>query len=113
LELSLAAAEDITHQRREAHRQRRRRLERMDYDVERARRQYAAVDPDHRLVAQELERRWEEKLREQERLRREHRVFEQAQPRELTPEDRVQIESLSGHLEALWRDVTTPPRIAR
>ncbi len=109
LALSLAAAEDLTRQRRDTHLQWRRRLERMEYDVELARRQYAAVDPDHRLVAQELERRWEENLREQERLRREHRVFEQAQPRELTSADRAQIESLSGHLEALWHDVNTTP----
>ena len=33
-------------------------LEQLRYDAERARRQYDAVDPSHRLVAAELERRW-------------------------------------------------------
>jgi DNA invertase Pin-like site-specific DNA recombinase len=38
------------------------RLERLRYEAELARRQYARVDPDNRLVASELERRWEEAL---------------------------------------------------
>jgi len=38
-------------------------LEQARYEVARARRQYDAVDPDNRLVAAELERRWNERLR--------------------------------------------------
>lgn len=50
-------------------------LEQAQYEVARARRQYDAVDPDNRLVAAELERRWNESLRaalalEQERCGR-------------------------------------------
>jgi hypothetical protein len=35
-------------------------LEKARYEAQRARRQYDRVDPDHRLVAGELERRWNE-----------------------------------------------------
>jgi DNA invertase Pin-like site-specific DNA recombinase len=45
-------------------RARQQQLERLRYQVELARRQYSKVDPDNRLVAGELERRWEEALRE-------------------------------------------------
>jgi len=38
-------------------------LEQARYDAGRARRQYDAVDPDNRLVAAELEKRWNERLR--------------------------------------------------
>jgi hypothetical protein len=37
-------------------------LEQARYEVGRARRQYDAVDPDNRLVAAELEKRWNERL---------------------------------------------------
>lgn len=42
----------------------RQQLERCRYEVALAERQYRRVDPDNRLVAGELERRWEEALRE-------------------------------------------------
>jgi len=37
-------------------------LEQLEYEAERARRQYDRVDPEHRLVADELEHRWNEAL---------------------------------------------------
>jgi hypothetical protein len=37
-------------------------LEQARYEVGRARRQYDAVDPDNRLVAAELEKRWNDRL---------------------------------------------------
>jgi Recombinase/Resolvase, N terminal domain/Recombinase zinc beta ribbon domain len=50
LELHLAAAADVEEQRRQLHQQWRLRLERADYEVERAARQYHQVEPEHRLV---------------------------------------------------------------
>src|SRR5204862_6497826 len=43
-------------------------LEQARYEATHARRQYDAVDPDNRLVAGELERRWNERLATVERL---------------------------------------------
>ena len=43
-------------------------LEQARYEVARAHRQYDAVDPDNRLVAGDLERRWNERLAEAARL---------------------------------------------
>src|ERR1700745_810891 len=43
-------------------------LEQARYEVTHARRQYDAVDPDNRLVAGELERRWNECLAVEGRL---------------------------------------------
>lgn len=53
---SLAAAEKVRH----AHLH---QLERLRYEAALAERQFRRVDPDNRLVAAELERRWEEALR--------------------------------------------------
>ena len=51
LELSLAAIKDVELERKELHDHWQQRLARSRYEVEQARRQYAAVDPEHRLVA--------------------------------------------------------------
>ena len=44
------------------------RLERAHHDAERAARQYHAVEPENRLVARELERRWEQALQAQRQV---------------------------------------------
>jgi hypothetical protein len=38
-------------------------LEQARYEAERARRQYDAVEPENRIVASELERRWNDRLK--------------------------------------------------
>ena len=53
-------------------------FESADYEVERARRQYAAVEPENRLVARTLERDWEKALTEQARLEAEHERVKRA-----------------------------------
>jgi hypothetical protein len=50
------------------------------------------VDPDNRLVASELERRWNEKLERVSRLEQAHGQAEQEAPRTLIPEERKTIQ---------------------
>jgi DNA invertase Pin-like site-specific DNA recombinase len=76
------------------------------YEADRARRQYDAVEPENRLVAAELERRWNQALGEVARV--------DAQLREVptpaggvTDEDRAGLLALAEDLETLWRDPTT------
>jgi excisionase family DNA binding protein len=63
VEAALAALELRRNEAVEKQRQLDLALEQARYEVARARRQYDAVDPDNRLVAGELERRWNEALR--------------------------------------------------
>jgi hypothetical protein len=107
LELSLAAADDLQHERARLHRVRQQELERARYEAERARRQYDAVEPENRLVARELERRWEEALKEQRRLEEEYTRFCRGQPEGLSAAEREQIRSLAQDLPALWRAAAT------
>src|SRR5207253_4995404 len=72
LELSLAATKDIERERKQLDDHWQQRLARSRYEVEQARRQYATVDPEHRLVARELERRWEQALGADEQLQAEY-----------------------------------------
>ena len=78
IEASLALAADLEAERAALDHHWRQRLERARYEVERARRQYAAVEPENRLVARTLERDWEEALTEQARLAAEYERFKRA-----------------------------------
>jgi DNA invertase Pin-like site-specific DNA recombinase len=109
LELSLAASEDIEHERKQVDSHWQQRLTRSRYEVEQARRQYAAVEPEHRLVARELERRWDEALRADEQLRADYARFQQDCPTQLSFNERKQILALSEDLPALWHAPTTTP----
>jgi len=79
------------------------------YAVEQARRQYAAVDPEHRLVARELERRWDEALRAAEQLQADYVRFQRDCPTQLSVAERQQILALSQDLPGLWHTDTTTP----
>jgi DNA invertase Pin-like site-specific DNA recombinase len=109
LELSLAATKDIEHERKQLDDHWQQRLARSHYEVEQARRQYAAVDPDHRLVARELERRWDEALRADEQLQADYGRFQLDSPTQLSSDEREQILSLAQDLPSLWEADTTTP----
>src|SRR5262249_5647207 len=76
---------------------------RAEYEARLAQRHYQAVDPDHRLVAAELERRWAMALRALAAARQAAEAFAQT-PSEptLDPALRHQLRDLSTHLPALW-----------
>ena len=107
LELSLSATEDVERERRQLDEHWQQRLMRSRFDVERARRQHAAVDPDHRLVARELERRWDEALRADQQLQAEYDRFARESPTQLSVAEREQIRSLTEDLPALWNATST------
>jgi DNA invertase Pin-like site-specific DNA recombinase len=107
LQLHLAAAADVEQQRRLLHEQWRLRLERAGYEVERAARQYHQVEPEHRLVARELERRWEAALHQQQQVQQEYETFCRTQPAVLSQEEREQIQALASDLPQLWKAETT------
>ena len=107
LEVSLQVADDLHHQRDAARALWKQRLERADYEADRASRQYHAVEPENRLVARGLEAAWEEKLRARRDLFEEHERFLGEQPRGLTEGEREQIRRLSANVPALWHAEST------
>jgi hypothetical protein len=58
-------------------------------------------------VARELERRWEEALREQARLEQEYEQFCAERPAKLSALQREQVRQLAQDLPALWSSATT------
>ena len=107
LEAALAAVEQVEAQRQRLATQWQQRLERARYEADLARRRYEQVDPDNRLVAAELERRWEEKLHTAHSLEQD---WQQAQAQALAPlteTERAAIRHLAEDLPALWHAPTT------
>jgi hypothetical protein len=81
-------------------------LQRLRYEADLARRRYERVDPANRLVADELERRWETALQEAEehyhRLQQANKVVPLSIPRTL----RTAFTSLGTSLPTVWQQDT-------
>ena len=77
-------------------------LEQARYEATYARRQYDSVDPDNRLVAGELERRWNECLAAQARLEEQMENLRNEQPRMLSEDDRATLLALADDLPQVW-----------
>lgn len=107
LDLSLAAAEDVIRERAALDENWRQRLERARTQATRVERQYQAAEPENRLVARTLERRWEEALQEVRRREEEYARFRQVQPTVLSRAEADQIRELARDLPALWDAPTT------
>ncbi len=107
LELHLAAAADVAQERRRLHQHWQQQLERAHYEAERAARQYQAVEPENRLVARELERRWEEALAAQKRLAEDYDRFCRSQPATVSAAEQEQIRALARDIPQLWHADTT------
>jgi DNA invertase Pin-like site-specific DNA recombinase len=107
VELSLRAAEDSQQERDRLHQHWHQRLERAGYETDRAARQYHAVEPENRLVARQLELRWEESLRKQRELQEAYDRFVREQPAALTAAERETIRALSTDIPALWKAAST------
>jgi DNA invertase Pin-like site-specific DNA recombinase len=107
VEIALQALEELEADRQEALRQWELQLQRADYEVQLARRRYESADPENRMVAGELEARWEEALRQRERQRRERDEFERGQEAPLSDRDCRLLKDLSSDLESVWSAGTT------
>jgi DNA invertase Pin-like site-specific DNA recombinase len=107
LALSLEAEEQLgrEHQRLSEHWQHQR--ERAHYQTERAHRQFEAVEPENRLVARELEKRWEQALLNERSIQEEYARFQQKQSEPISPEQREQIMALSTDIPTLWDAAST------
>ena len=107
LEVGLRVVEQLERDMAAQRRQREMQLEQARYEARLAQRQYDAVDPDHRLVASELERRWNEKLERVTRLEKAYAEAEQEAQWNITLEERQEIQKLSRNLPLLWTAATT------
>ena len=86
----------------ERHRQAELALTQARYEADLARRQYDAVDPANRLVAAELERRWNDRLAEVQHQEERLAGVAAAQPERLSAVETDRLITLGDDLEAAW-----------
>jgi DNA invertase Pin-like site-specific DNA recombinase len=83
------------------------RLKRAQYEARLAERQYQAVDPENRLVAAELERRWETKLVQVQETQEAFERFQQRSvPTPLPSDLRHKFQHISETLPDLWPNLS-------
>lgn len=99
---SLEAIERARTEQDECVRHKELALEQARYEAARARRQYDAIDPENRLVAAELERRWNETLKAQAQLQAELDLLREQSSRALSANARDELLRLGDDLPRLW-----------
>jgi DNA invertase Pin-like site-specific DNA recombinase len=107
LQTLLAALDRLEDERQASEHQWQLRLERARYAVRLAQRQYDAVDPDNRLVARELETRWNDALRALQEVERTYAAAQRTALAPLTAAEQQAVRQLADDLPALWDAPTT------
>ena len=101
VEAAIQAITQCEHQSGEKQRQIELALEQARYEATRARRQYDTVDPDNRLVAGELERRWNAALAAVRALGEELEALLRQRPATLSAEERKRLLQMGVDLRLL------------
>jgi DNA invertase Pin-like site-specific DNA recombinase len=102
VDAAVKAIETQTSETSAAQRQLELSLQQARYEAAYARRQYDAVDPANRLVAGELERRWNAALQAMHRIEGEIAAIVAAKPSPLGERERQQLMQLGADLELAW-----------
>jgi len=112
IEAAVVASEAAAHQHDEVLTAWTRELEAARYAAHRARRQYDATDPDNRLVADELERRWNQALQRVREI--EDRIEQHVEGRkQIVVPTREAFENLAADLETVWNSPHADGRIKK
>jgi DNA invertase Pin-like site-specific DNA recombinase len=113
VEAALAAIEARSQQRSEKKGQLELALQQARYEAARAQRQYDAADPDNRLVAGELERRWNERLVAVRDLEFEIDRLDADRAPALTEVERERLMALGQDLARAWESPVATPEMRK
>lgn len=107
IKIALQAIEQLQQERQVLQHQWEQQLEQARYEAQFAQRQYDAVDPDNRLVASELERRWNDKLKALQKLEKAYIEAQQQSRFTINNQEKRAMENLARDLPAVWHAETT------
>ena len=110
LEIAVDVQRELQLRAEQADRLRYREVERARYEVDAARRRYMRVDPDNRLVADELEAIWNTKLRAVNTAQEEYERQRRNDGLQIDDARRERISSLATDFPRLWKAATTSDR---
>jgi hypothetical protein len=112
VEAAVMASEDVARERDEVLAALQRDLEAARYSASRAQRQYDAVDPENRLIAAELERRWNEALQRVHAI--ENQVAERIRDQSaVVAPSRQELEELANKLQMVWESPEVDMRLKK
>lgn len=110
LKVAFEVFEELRKRRAESERQQRAQVQRARQEAELAQSQYLLVRPENRLVADNLEKQWNDKLRAlAETEEKYHRAVKQ-HGTQFGVEDRERIMNLASDLPKVWNNPRTPAR---
>lgn len=112
VEASVEALERLEQEGEERRAAMRRQLEQVEYEARKAFEQYDEVDARNRLVAGELERRWNEKLQDVEKLKA-TLCEEEQQRRTLSEEEREEVRALGEQFPEVWESASSPATLKK
>lgn len=107
MEASIEAARILSVKEEERTKIIEQKIQQLEYEATIAFEQYNEVDPRNRLVAAELERRWDEKLEEVEEAKRELYKIEKEQY-DVTEEEKRKIADLGERFQEVWESEYCP-----
>jgi len=110
IEAALKAAEQIEQQQQDLRKAFALEVEQAHYEARLAARRYEAVDPEQRLVAQELEARWNVALQKVQELENKLEAFDRVSPAAPLPSPEVLL-SLAQDLPAVWNSPSVDRRL--
>lgn len=112
VEARLAAIEQFDKQDAARRRALEHKLQQVEYEARRAFEQYDEVDPRRRLVAEELERRWNGKLEEVEAVKASLADLDR-QKSQLSASERAEFEAMGKHFRDVWFAPSLPPDLRK
>jgi hypothetical protein len=110
LQVAISVQTEVESRLEEADQLRRQQVERARYEADLARRRFMQVDPDNRLVADALERDWNNRLRQLAEAQADYEQRRDADQRLLSDEQRRKIAALARDFPRLWQDPATSCR---
>ena len=112
LEAAVTASEEIARKRDEVLAALQRDLEAARYGASRAQRQYDAADPENRLIAAALERRWDQALQRVHTIENQIALHMRGQGVVVTP-TREELEQLASKLQIVWESPEVEIRLKK
>ena len=110
IDVAVEVFEELRSRAAEVDRAKRAQIARLREDAELAQRQFLLVRPENRLVADNLERHWNEALQRLAAAEEAYAGAHKTQPPAVTPEMKERVSALVADLPRVWHDPRTPAR---
>ena len=110
LQIAIEALTQLEKRDSAASKQWQMKIERAEYESQLAQKRYEEVDPTNRLVAANLERRWNDALIKLDEVKQSASQVQQETALAITADQKSQILSLAKDLPKLWKASTTQPQ---